>query len=140
MQFSKEDKFLRAWGKRGKGPGDFNLPHAIFYDTKTNQVFVCDRSNKRVQIFDAQGKFVTQWNNIGTPYGLFVHKGEHVFLSDGAGNAVRKLDFKGMTLARWGSKKKKRASSRMLTASASIRVERSTWPKEPANAFKNSSQ
>ena len=106
VQFSKEGKFLRAWGKRGKGPGDFNLPHAIFYDAKTNQVFVCDRSNKRVQIFDAQGKFVTQWNNIGTPYGLFVHKGEHVFLSDGAGNAVRKLDLKGMTLARWGSKGK----------------------------------
>jgi sugar lactone lactonase YvrE len=56
VRFSKDGKFIAAWGKHGKGPGEFDVPHGIALDS-TGRVFVGDRSNSRVQIFDPDGKF-----------------------------------------------------------------------------------
>src|SRR5262249_5716593 len=69
MKFSKEGKYLKEWGKKGKREGEFNLPHAIFVDGK-GRVCVGDRENNRVQVFDADGKFLAQWTETGAPFGL----------------------------------------------------------------------
>ena len=57
MKFSKDGKFIKAWGKMGSGPGEFNTPHSLAVDSK-GHVFVADRGNNRIQIFDQDGKFI----------------------------------------------------------------------------------
>ena len=65
-------------------PGQFNVPHSIAIDSK-GRVYVADRSNNRIQIFDQSGKFLNQWTNFGTPWGLFV-KGDLIYVVDGTEN------------------------------------------------------
>ena len=65
LKFSADGKFLFQWGKKGKAAGEFDLPHAIALDTKGN-VYVADRQNKRIQVFDDQGKYITEWK--GPPF------------------------------------------------------------------------
>jgi DNA-binding beta-propeller fold protein YncE len=55
-KISKDGEWLKSWGKRGKGPGDFNTPHSIAADAKGN-IYVADRFNRRIQVFDGDGNF-----------------------------------------------------------------------------------
>jgi DNA-binding beta-propeller fold protein YncE len=55
-KISKDGEWLKSWGKRGKGPGDFNTPHSIAADAKGN-IYVADRANRRIQVFDGDGNF-----------------------------------------------------------------------------------
>ena len=66
IKFSADGKYLFEWGKKGNGEGEFNIPHAISMDEKGN-VYVADRENKRIQIFDSTGKFLKQYS--GNSYG-----------------------------------------------------------------------
>jgi DNA-binding beta-propeller fold protein YncE len=85
VKFSKEGKFIKEWGKKGSGEGEFNLPHSIVLDAK-GRVYVGDRENNRVQIFDGDGKFLTQWkalaraagavNDIGIPESVLITGGK----------------------------------------------------------------
>ncbi len=69
VHFDAEGKFVKAWGRRGTGPGEFNLVHAIAVDSH-GRLFVADRNNARVQVFDAQGKFLDQWIDLLVPWGF----------------------------------------------------------------------
>ena len=60
-----------AWGKRGTGPGEFNTPHSVGVDSLGN-VYVSDRENNRIQIFDGHGRFLRQWTHLGATQGLFI--------------------------------------------------------------------
>jgi DNA-binding beta-propeller fold protein YncE len=71
VKFSKAGKYLLDWGKKGSAPGDFNLPHSVGMDSK-GQVYVSDRENNRIQIFDGNGKFLRQWNHLGATQNLFI--------------------------------------------------------------------
>ncbi|HSB18274.1 MAG TPA: peptidyl-alpha-hydroxyglycine alpha-amidating lyase family protein [Bryobacteraceae bacterium] len=71
VKFSRDGRYLLAWGRRGTGPGEFNLPHSVAVDSK-GLVYVSDRENNRIQIFDANGKFLRQWTHLGATQGLFV--------------------------------------------------------------------
>jgi peptidylamidoglycolate lyase len=62
MKFSAAGQFLFEWGGKGNGPGQFNIPHSIALDNK-GLVYVADRENDRIQVFDAQGKFLRQWKS-----------------------------------------------------------------------------
>ncbi len=84
VKFSKNGKFIKWWGGKGTGPGQFNVPHSIAIDGK-GRVYVADRSNNRIQIFDQNGKFLNQWTNFGTPWGLFI-KGDLIYVVDGTAN------------------------------------------------------
>jgi DNA-binding beta-propeller fold protein YncE len=55
VKYSKDGKFIKAWGKTGYGPGEFQVPHCIAMD-KRGRLFVCDRTNARIQVFDQDGK------------------------------------------------------------------------------------
>ena len=84
VKFSKDGKFIKWWGGKGTDPGQFNVPHSIALDSK-GHVYVADRSNNRIQIFDESGNFLNQWTNFGTPWGLFIKK-DLIYVVDGTEN------------------------------------------------------
>ena len=69
VKFSKDGKFIKAWGKTGYAPGEFRVAHCIAMD-KRGRLFVCDRSNTRIQIFDQEGKYLARWYQFGMPSGI----------------------------------------------------------------------
>ena len=86
VKFSKEGKFIKAWGKKGNGPGEFDTPHAISMDSK-GRIFVGDRSNNRIQIFDQEGKFIAEWMQFGRPSGIFIDKHDNIYVADSESRA-----------------------------------------------------
>ena len=73
MKFDKDGKFLKTWGKKGMGPGEFDVIHTLAIDSR-GRLFVGDRQNNRIQIFDADGKFIDQWFQFGRPSGMYIDK------------------------------------------------------------------
>jgi len=73
MKFDKTGKFIKTWGKRGMGPGEFDLVHALAFDSR-GRLFVGDRQNNRIQIFDQDGRFIAQWFQFGRPSGIYIDK------------------------------------------------------------------
>jgi DNA-binding beta-propeller fold protein YncE len=96
VKFNKDGKFLTAWGKKGAGEGEFNLPHSVAVD-KQGRVYVGDRENYRMQVFDADGKFIAQWKHVGSPWGIVI-RDEEIFMCDGHNNRILKLNLKGEIL------------------------------------------
>lgn len=78
VHFDKDGKFVKAWGKRGTGPGEFALPHAIALDSG-GRLYVADRSNVRVQVFEQSGKFLAEWRHLLVPWGLVITKADEVW-------------------------------------------------------------
>src|SRR4051794_4748647 len=74
-RFTPDGGYLSSWGKCGCLPGEFNLPHNIHCDGD-GWVYVADRENHRVQVFDGNGRYETQWNNMHRPSGLFMTAGK----------------------------------------------------------------
>ena len=64
VKYDKDGKPLMKWGTRGKGPGEFNGPHGVAVSANGDRVFVSDRGNARIQVFDASGKFIEEWPGI----------------------------------------------------------------------------
>jgi hypothetical protein len=81
VKFTKDGKFIKTWGKKGSGPGEFDAPHAIAMDS-AGRVFVADRANNRIQIFDQDGKFLDQWKQFSRPSGIFINKNDTIFVID----------------------------------------------------------
>jgi DNA-binding beta-propeller fold protein YncE len=102
VKFSPEGRYLKAWGKKGTGAGEFHLPHAIWADAG-GRVYVGDRENNRVQVFDADGRFLAQWPRTGAPFGLFLTPQRRMLLADGRADLARVLDLEGKTLTQWGA-------------------------------------
>jgi DNA-binding beta-propeller fold protein YncE len=80
-KFSKDGKFIKAWGKPGSGPGEFNAPHTIAIDSQ-GRLFVGDRSNNRIQIFDQDGRFIDQWKQFSRPSGIFITRDDTIYVAD----------------------------------------------------------
>src|SRR4030081_650867 len=74
-KYTSDGKLLLSWGEPGTGEGEFNIVHNICCDAD-GWVYVADRENHRVQVFDGNGKFQTQWQNLHRPSGLFMSQGE----------------------------------------------------------------
>lgn len=102
MKFTREGRLIKQWGVKGKGEGEFNIPHAIVLDSKGN-LYVGDRENDRVQVFDTDGKFLKVWNESGAPYGLFL-AAERLFVADGRAGWVKALGPDGKTVGRLGER------------------------------------
>ena len=101
MQFSKDGRYLKEWGTEGKGEGQFDLPHAIVLD-QDGRIYVGDRENDRVQVFDSQGKFLAQWMEGRAPYGLFLTADRCLFVADGRASRVTVFERNGKALQHWG--------------------------------------
>ncbi len=98
-KYSKDGTFLLSWGNKGAGQGGFALPHGIAVDRK-GLVYVADRENRLIQIFDGGGKFLKQWNQVGAASGLAMSADGHLFVA--AGNRIFKLDLEGRILGAFG--------------------------------------
>jgi len=81
VKFSKDGTFIKAWGRKGEGPGEFNLPHTLVIDSR-GRLLVGDRSNNRIQIFDQDGTFLDQWTQFGTPSGMFITPDDALYVVD----------------------------------------------------------
>lgn len=91
-KYSPSGKLLFSWGEPGTDPGQFNIPHNICAD-KNGYIYVADRENHRVQVFDRDGKFQTQWVSMHRPCALCIEHGreEHLFIGEiGPGMDVNK--------------------------------------------------
>ena len=71
VKFSHDGKYLHEWGTRGTGPGQFELPHNVAVDAR-GRVYVTDRETRRIEVFDASGKFLNQWPSMEGVSGLFM--------------------------------------------------------------------
>jgi DNA-binding beta-propeller fold protein YncE len=89
VRFSKDGKYLGAFGSRGNGPGQFQLPHNVVVDAK-GLIYVSDRETQRIEVFDATGKFLRQWEHVGSLSSLIMTQDQHIW----AGGVLRDLDGK----------------------------------------------
>jgi DNA-binding beta-propeller fold protein YncE len=84
MKFSPKGTFLFQWGSKGADPGQFDLPHGVALD-EPGRVYVSDRGNGRVQIFDPTGKYIGEWKSkdIGRPYDVAMAPDGQAVIADG---------------------------------------------------------
>jgi DNA-binding beta-propeller fold protein YncE len=73
-KYAPDGKLLMSWGRSGSDPGEFNIAHNICCD-REGWVYVADRENHRVQVFDGDGRYEAQWNNLHRPSGLYMDAG-----------------------------------------------------------------
>jgi len=113
-KYAPDGAHVMSWGEPGTDPGQFNLPHNLVTD-QDGTVYVADRENHRVQIFDGQGRYQGQWNNLHRPCGLFADRKAGLFFvgelgsgmpvnekTPNLGPRVSVLDAKGQRVARFG--------------------------------------
>jgi DNA-binding beta-propeller fold protein YncE len=81
MKFDKDGKFLMSWGKKGMGPGEFDVIHTLAFDSR-DRLFVGDRQNNRIQIFDQNGNFIDQWFQFGRPSGMYIDNNDVIYVAD----------------------------------------------------------
>lgn len=98
VKLNKDGEYLRQWGTKGTGDGQFDLVHDVAVDSR-GRVYVCDRSNSRVQIFDADGNFLGKWTDVGQPWGITYSVRENaLYMCDGRDERVVKLNLDGQIL------------------------------------------
>ena len=102
VKFDANGDFVLTWGEPGTGPGQFNLPHGIATD-QNGRVYVADRSNSRVQVFDENGNFLDMWPNINSPFALQVSSDGYLWVADGATNKMLKYDLTGRLMFAFGT-------------------------------------
>ncbi len=81
MKFTKDGKFIKQWGGHGSGPGQFEVPHTLAFDSQ-GRLFVGDRANNRIQIFDQDGNFIAEWKQFGRPSGIFIDSHDVLYVGD----------------------------------------------------------
>jgi DNA-binding beta-propeller fold protein YncE len=93
-KFDRNGKFIKSWGQRGTATGQFNAPHGIAIDAQGN-VYVADQGNRRIQVFDGDGNFKTQFQDVGAPSALCITRGPRQFLYSSNSNPLLDLDVDG---------------------------------------------
>jgi sugar lactone lactonase YvrE len=107
VKFTKDGKFIKAWGSKGTAPGQFDTPHMLAMDT-AGRLFVADRVNNRIQIFDQDGQFLDEWKQFGRPSGVYI-KNDTIYVSDSQSDAKTNPGF-GQGI-RIGSVKEKKVTA-----------------------------
>jgi hypothetical protein len=80
-KWTKDGRFIKAFGKSGHGPGEFDVPHALALDSR-GRLFVADRNNNRIQIFTQDGAFLDEWTQFGRPSGIAITKDDAIYVAD----------------------------------------------------------
>jgi len=81
VRYTTAGRFVSAYGKLGRGPGEFMGPHALAIDSQ-GRLFVADRSNNRIQIFDKDMTYLDSWKHFGRPSGITILKDDTLIVAD----------------------------------------------------------
>jgi sugar lactone lactonase YvrE len=85
VKYAPDGDYIKEWGRKGSAPGELNGAHGLAFDSR-GRLFVADRENDRVQIFDQDGNYVDAWAQFGTPSGLYITPDDVLYVADyGAG-------------------------------------------------------
>jgi sugar lactone lactonase YvrE len=88
VKFTADGRFLMEFGTTGSGIGEFRDPHALAIDSQ-GRLFVGDRGNKRIQIFDQEGNHLATWTQFGSPSGIYIDDDDTLYVADSDSNATR---------------------------------------------------
>jgi len=88
VKFAPDGTFIRTWGELGSAPGQFNGPHGLAFDSQ-GRLFVADRSNNRIQIFDQEGNFLDEWYQFSRLSGIYIDENDVLYGVDSESNAAR---------------------------------------------------
>jgi DNA-binding beta-propeller fold protein YncE len=110
VKLDKFGKFIKTWGSKGSGQDQFDMPNSIAVDAQGN-VYVADLGNKRIQVFDNDGNFKTQFSDVGAPRALCISPGAHQYLYSSNSNApdsmdngeIYKMELDGKILGKFGT-------------------------------------
>jgi len=107
-RFSSDGTLIHSWGEPGKGgPNQMHLPHSLIVG-QDGRVYVCDRENSRVQVFDEEGNYITMWTDMQRPLDISQDKDGIFYTSerpeDDKPPQISVLDREGKVLARWASR------------------------------------
>jgi DNA-binding beta-propeller fold protein YncE len=99
VKFSRDGHFIKAWGRKGSAPGEFDEPHDIYVGGSRGWVYVADRKNSRVQVFDQDGNFIAAWRQFGQPSSMFVGKDDTIYVGASFPDATaKKGELRGITI------------------------------------------
>ena len=102
MKFTRDGKFVKEWGRIGSAPGEFRTPHALAFDSR-GRLFVADRGNHRIQIFDQDGKFIDAYEQFSRISGLFIDPNDMLYAIDSESNPENHPGWKtGVRIGRAG--------------------------------------
>jgi len=100
-RFAPDGTLLTSWGAEGSAPGQFHLPHDVRVDPR-GRVFVSDRENSRIQLFDREGAFLEEWTDVARPQNIFIRDGL-LYVTE-VPQRVTLFNLDGELLTRWGEK------------------------------------
>jgi hypothetical protein len=99
VKFSRDGRFVKAWGRKGSAPGEFDEPHDIFVGGSREWVYVADRKNNRVQVFDQDGTFIAAWPQFGQPSSVFVGHDDAIYVGASFPDpSQKKGEFRGIVV------------------------------------------
>jgi len=88
LKFSPDGKLIKTWGELGSGPGQFNQPHGLAFDSQ-GRLFVADRANNRIQIFDQEGNLLDTWHQFSRLSGIYIDRNDNIYGADSESNNAR---------------------------------------------------
>ncbi len=87
LKFTKDGTFIKSFGKKGSGPGEMEQPHALAMDSR-GRLFVGDRSNNRILIFDQEGTLLDTWPQFSRPSGIAIDANDMIYVADSESESV----------------------------------------------------
>jgi sugar lactone lactonase YvrE len=93
VKLSKDGTFIKVWGKHGSAPGEFDVPHSLALDS-AGRLYVADRSNSRIQIFDQDGNLLAVWKQFGRPSSVAIDKNDTIYVADSQSDEKTNPGFK----------------------------------------------
>ena len=125
LKFSSDGRFIKTWGHKGSAPGDFDDPHDIFVGGSLGRVYVADRRNSRIQIFDQDGNIITAWHQFGQPSSDLCRIGRHAVCRCRIPRRVDTSQRRGATAAKRAARHRGRQRHRRFVARLYSRSDRS---------------
>jgi hypothetical protein len=102
VKLTPDGKFIKEWGKLGTGPGEFRFPHTLRFDSE-GRLWVADRANNRLQVFDQDGKYIAEYKQFGRPVGLDI-EGDTIIVADSESTPASNPGYtrgRGITIGNW---------------------------------------
>lgn len=110
MKFDASGKMVKEFGKWGNGDGDFDQPHALAFDSK-GLLYVGDRNNNRIQVFDQDGNFKEKFYQFSRPSGIYIDKNDILYVADSESKSVSRNHQDWLRGIRIGSLKDKKVTA-----------------------------